>query len=113
MTRLGLASLIQLGHFRPIYNEIVVLPSPALEVFATYGPDFEQDNELQSFTDAMRRPDHKLWWEAFCNEIRAIVTNNTWTLTDLPPGFKALPSNGSVIQNKMLIMSLKSVKDEL
>src|SRR5438477_6110294 len=27
----------------------------------------------------------------FCNEIQAIVANNTWTLTDLPPGFKALP----------------------
>src|SRR5436190_9675307 len=39
----------------------------------------------------MRMPDYQLWWEAFCNEIRAIVANNTWTLTDLPPGFKALP----------------------
>ena len=39
----------------------------------------------------MRRPDYQLWWEEFCNEIRAIVDNNTWTLTDLPPGFKALP----------------------
>jgi len=76
---------------RPIYDEIVVLPSSALEVFATYGPDFEQDNEPQSFADAMRRPDHKIWWEAFCNEIRAIVANNTWTLTELHPGFKALP----------------------
>src|SRR5437773_757329 len=76
---------------RQIYDEIVVLPPPALEVFATYGPDFEQDNDPQSFSDAMRRPDYQLWWEAFCNEIRAIVANNTWTLTDLPPGFKALP----------------------
>jgi hypothetical protein len=39
----------------------------------------------------MRRPDHKLWWEAFCTEIRATISNDTWTLTDLPPGFKALP----------------------
>ena len=76
---------------QPIYDEIVVLPPPALKVFVTYGPDYEQDNDPQSFTDAMRRPDHKLWWEAFCNEIRAIVANNTWTLTDLHPGFKALP----------------------
>ena len=76
---------------RQIYDEIVVLPPPALEVFATYGPDFGQDNDPQSFSDAMRRPDYQLWWEAFCNEIRAIVANNTWTLTDLPPGFKALP----------------------
>ena len=76
---------------RPIFDEITVLPSPALEVFATYGPEFQQDTVPQSFADAMRRPDFKLWWEAFCIEIRAIISNNTWTLTDLPPGFKALP----------------------
>ena len=75
---------------RPIYDEIVVLPPPALEVFATYGPEFEQDNDPQSFTDAMRRPDRELWWEAFCTEIRAIIANKVWILTDLPPGFKAL-----------------------
>ena len=39
----------------------------------------------------MRRPDHALWCEAFCIEIQAIIANNTWTLTDLPFGFKALP----------------------
>ena len=39
----------------------------------------------------MRRPDHKLWWEAFCTEIHVTISNDTWTLTDLPPGFKALP----------------------
>jgi hypothetical protein len=38
----------------------------------------------------MRRPDKDLWWNAFCNEIEAIITNNTWVLTDLPPEYKAL-----------------------
>src|SRR4030095_6417046 len=76
---------------RQIFDEIVVQPPPALEVYATYGPEFQEDNDPQSFTDAMRRPDHKLWWEAFCTEIRAIIANDTWILTDLPPGFKALP----------------------
>ena len=57
----------------PIYDEIIVQPPPALEVFATYGPEFQQDSDPQSFTDAMRRPDHKLWWEAFCVEICAII----------------------------------------
>ena len=75
---------------RLIFDEIVVLPPPALEVFATYGPDVQLDNDPQSFTDAMRRPDKELWWEAFCKEIQAIISNNTWTLTDLPPGFKVL-----------------------
>ena len=83
----------------PIYDEIVVLAPPALEIFMTYGPDYEQDNEPQSFADAMRRPDHGLWWEAFCNKIRAIVANNnSWTFTDLPLTLKPFLSNGSVIQ---------------
>src|SRR5438552_11302298 len=30
-------------------------------------------------------------WEVFCDEIKAIIERNTCTLTDLPPGFKALP----------------------
>ncbi|TMC17118.1 MAG: hypothetical protein E6J34_19075 [Chloroflexi bacterium] len=39
----------------------------------------------------MRRPDANLWWNAFCDEIRAIIKRKTWTLAVLPPGKKALP----------------------
>jgi hypothetical protein len=38
----------------------------------------------------MQRPDAKLRWEALCNEIQAIIENETWTLTDLPPGYKVI-----------------------
>src|SRR5437762_5201740 len=63
---------------------------PALQVFASYG-NFQPDNDPPSFTDAMRRPDADLWWDAFCAEMKAIIANSTWVLTDLPLGFKALP----------------------
>src|SRR5205085_6190858 len=72
------------------FDEIVVLPPPALQVFSTYG-NFQPENDPPSFADAMRRPDAELWWDAFCTEMRAIIANDTWFLTDLPPGFKALP----------------------
>jgi Reverse transcriptase (RNA-dependent DNA polymerase). len=39
----------------------------------------------------MRRPDANLWWEAFCDEIKAIIARKTWTLVRLPPGQRALP----------------------
>jgi hypothetical protein len=39
----------------------------------------------------MRRSDAELWWNAFCAEMKAIIANNTWVLTDLPSDFKALP----------------------
>jgi len=75
---------------QPLYDQIVVQPPPALQVFKSYG-EFEPDNDPPSFADAMRRPDANLWWDAFCDEIKAIIKRNTWTLTVLPPGKKALP----------------------
>ena len=41
-----------------MYDEIVIVPLLALEVFTSYGLDYEQDNEPQSFADTMRRPDY-------------------------------------------------------
>ena len=71
------------------YYEIMVQLPPTLEVFASY--KFQPNNDPQSFADAMKRPDRKSWWEAFCTEIHVIISNNTYTLTDLLPEFKALP----------------------
>ena len=39
----------------------------------------------------MRRLDVKLWWDAFCDEIKAIIIRKTWSLIRLPPGRRALP----------------------
>ena len=75
---------------RQMFDEITVLSPPALQVFSIY-ENFQPDNDPPSFSDAMRRPDKDLWWNAFCTEIQAIIANNTWVLTDLPTGFKALP----------------------
>ena len=75
---------------RQIYDEIVVQLPPALQVFKTYG-EYQPDNDPPSFADAMRRPDANLWWEAFCDEIKAIIARKTWTLVRLPPGKRVLP----------------------
>ena len=75
---------------RSIFDAIVVQPPPALHAFKTYG-DFQLDNDPPSFIDAMRRPDAKLWWDAFCDEIKAIIARKTWLLIHLPPGRHALP----------------------
>jgi len=77
-------------HEPQIFDEIVVHPPPALQVFTSYG-EFEPDNDPPSFIDAMRRPDSNHWWEAFCDEIKMIIKRNTWTLAVLPSGKKALP----------------------
>ena len=72
-----------------LYDEIVVQLPPALQVFKSY-TEFQHNNP-PSFVDAMQRPDANLWWNAFCDEIKAIIKRNTWTLAHLPPGKKALP----------------------
>src|SRR5271154_5702843 len=77
---------------RPIFDEIIVQRPPALRIFKTYR-DIQPDNDSPSFSfiDAMRRPDAKLWWDAFCDEIKAIIARKTWSLVHLPPGRRALP----------------------
>ena len=74
---------------RQIHDEIVVQLPPALQVFKTYG-EYQPDNDPPSFADAMRRPDANLWWEAFCDEIKAVIARKTWTLIRLSSEKRAL-----------------------
>ena len=75
---------------RLIFNAIIVQPPPALRAFKIYG-DFQPDNDPPSFSDAMRQPDAKLWWDTFCDEIKAIIARKIWSLVRLPRGIYALP----------------------
>ena len=36
------------------------------------------------------------WRKAMVEEIQALEDNKTWTLVDLPPGKKAINTNGSI-----------------
>jgi hypothetical protein len=73
-----------------IYDEIVVeKPPPGTAFSIMFGP--LADSTPKSFADAMNRPDSKLWWEALCAEIKAVIQNDTWNLVDLPPGKRAIP----------------------
>jgi hypothetical protein len=80
----------RLHESRPIHDEIAVQRPPPGTVFSImFGP--LADSTPTSFTDAMNRPDSKLWWEALCTEIKAVIQNNTWNLVNLPPGKRAIP----------------------
>lgn len=46
-------------------------------------------SEPKSFSQATKCPQ---WQEVMKNEIEALENNNTWTLTHLPPGKKAIDS---------------------
>lgn len=45
---------------------------------------------MEPTVTAMRRPDHQQWMAAMREEIEALHENETWVLTDLPKGRKAI-----------------------
>nr|GEV69029.1 zinc finger, CCHC-type [Tanacetum cinerariifolium] len=49
---------------------------------------FNVEDDPKTFDKAMESQDVALWKEAINDEIDSIIGNNTWVLTDLPPGCK-------------------------
>lgn len=49
-------------------------------------------DEFSGYTEAMERPDAKLWKLAIEEELRSLCENETWALSSLPNGRKALQS---------------------
>ncbi|GJV85994.1 zinc finger, CCHC-type containing protein [Tanacetum coccineum] len=47
-------------------------------------------NDSKTFDEAMKSHDVAFWKEAINDEMDSIVKNNTWVLTDLPPGCRPL-----------------------
>jgi len=50
------------------------------------------DNEPTSYAEAMRKEDADKWKEAINNELSLLNENNTWTISKLPEGKKAINS---------------------
>ncbi|KAK4397659.1 Retrovirus-related Pol polyprotein from transposon RE1 [Sesamum angolense] len=48
------------------------------------------EGDPKTFTEAMTSRDVAFWKEAVNNEIDSLLENNTWVLTDLPPGSKVI-----------------------
>ena len=60
----------------------------SLETQASYCYHMEEDPK--SFDEAMKSHDAAFWKEAVNDEMDSILGNNTWVLSDLPPGCKPL-----------------------
>lgn len=63
---------------------------PLCQVLTTYGPLAVQADPI-SLEEALTSSDSTAWWKACCEEISAIIKNNTWVLSKLPPGKKVIP----------------------
>lgn len=51
---------------------------------------FLTEDEPSTYIEAMSSSDAPFWKEAINSEIESILQNNTWELTNLPPGNKAI-----------------------
>ncbi|GJS85107.1 zinc finger, CCHC-type containing protein [Tanacetum coccineum] len=71
-------------------NRLSLVPRPSFEI-----PNGTEDfagsvNDPKTFDEAMKSHDVAFWKEAINDEMDSIMGNNTWVLTDLPPGCKPL-----------------------
>ncbi|KAG7547628.1 Zinc finger CCHC-type [Arabidopsis suecica] len=60
------------------------------EIGFQYSYCYHYDDEPRTFSEAMTSNDVIFWKEAVNDEMDSIMGNNTWFLTDLPPGCKPL-----------------------
>ncbi|GJR75139.1 zinc finger, CCHC-type containing protein [Tanacetum coccineum] len=51
---------------------------------------FNVEDDPKTFNEAMKSQDVAFWKEAIADEMDSIMGNNTWVLTDLPPGCRPL-----------------------
>nr|GEW70166.1 zinc finger, CCHC-type [Tanacetum cinerariifolium] len=56
------------------------------EIFDQHFYCFNVEDDLKTFDESMKSQDVAFWKEAINDEMDFIMGNNTWVLTDLPPG---------------------------
>ncbi|GKB78345.1 zinc finger, CCHC-type containing protein [Tanacetum coccineum] len=60
------------------------------QVGSQYSYCFSIEEDPRTYNEAMQSRDAAFWKEAIDDEIGSIMKNNTWVLSDLPPGCKPL-----------------------
>ncbi|GJY00152.1 zinc finger, CCHC-type containing protein [Tanacetum coccineum] len=60
------------------------------EIASQYSYCYSIEEDPKTFDEAMKSQDIAFWKEAVDDEIGSIMENNTWVLSDLPPGCKPL-----------------------
>nr|GFD16363.1 zinc finger, CCHC-type [Tanacetum cinerariifolium] len=58
------------------------------QVGSQYSYCYNIEEDPRTYNEAMQSRDAAFWKEPIDDEIRSIMENNTWVLSDLPPGCK-------------------------
>ncbi|GJX12115.1 zinc finger, CCHC-type containing protein, partial [Tanacetum coccineum] len=56
--------------------------------YAEHSKAYSVEEDPRTYNEAMQSRDIAFWKEAINDEIGSIMENNTWVLSDLPPGFR-------------------------
>nr|GFD26093.1 hypothetical protein [Tanacetum cinerariifolium] len=59
------------------------------------------EEDPRTYSEAMQSRDAAFWKEAIDDEIRSIMENNTWVLSDLPRGCKPLAAIHNLVIHQM------------
>nr|GEV86020.1 zinc finger, CCHC-type [Tanacetum cinerariifolium] len=60
------------------------------QVGSQYSYCYSIEEDPRTYNEVMQSRDATFWKEAIDDEIRSVMENNTWVLSDLPPGYKPL-----------------------
>ncbi|GKB47308.1 zinc finger, CCHC-type containing protein [Tanacetum coccineum] len=78
-----------LKDFRPEF-QLYLIEGTRDEVSDQHSYCFNVEDDPKTFDEAMKSQDVAFWKEAINDEMDSIMGNNTWVLTDLPPGCRPL-----------------------
>nr|GEW22755.1 zinc finger, CCHC-type [Tanacetum cinerariifolium] len=71
-------------------NELYLVEGSRDQVRSQYLYCYSIEEDPRTYNEAMKSKDAAFWKEAIDDEIRSIMENNTWVLSDLPSGSKPL-----------------------
>ncbi|GKC30746.1 zinc finger, CCHC-type containing protein, partial [Tanacetum coccineum] len=63
------------------------------QIGSQYSYSYSIEEDPRTYNEAMQSRDAAFWKEAIDDEIGSIIENNTWVLSDLPPGFRQKEGN--------------------
>nr|GEY41148.1 hypothetical protein [Tanacetum cinerariifolium] len=83
------------------------------QVGLQYSDCYSIEEDPRTYNEAMQSRDSTFWKEAIDDEIRYIMENNTWVLSDLPPGCKRLGCKWIFKKNMKVAGSIDKFKARL
>ncbi|GKF00665.1 zinc finger, CCHC-type containing protein, partial [Tanacetum coccineum] len=75
---------------RDDHSDDVPIEGSRDQVGSQYSYFYSIEEDPRTYNEAMQSRDATFWKEAIDDEIGSIMENNTWVLSDLPPGCKPL-----------------------